>query len=135
MLGLGAQSLTVGMSKILNSNNSSDNKTTQKLTDLFDNLWFSSVDSLSNNNLNIISNLSYKYNDFPLNLLPEINQLATAELMFLIIILNVFIVKYIITLDYNKYIPNNKIGKILKLLINRYIIIWSKSAQLLLIIS
>jgi len=55
--------------------------------------------------------------------------------MFLFIILNIFIVKYITTLDYNKYIPKNKLGKILKLLINRYIIIWSKSVQLLLIVS
>ena len=119
---LGAQALTVGMSKILNSNNSSNNKT-QKLTDLFDNLRSTSVDNLSNNNLNIISNLSDRYNDFPLNLLPEIDQLATAELMFLFIILNIFIVKYITTLDYNKYMPNNKIGKILKFFINRYIAI------------
>ena len=43
--------------------------------------------------------------------------------MFLFIILNVFIVKYFTTLDYNKYIPNNKLGNILKMLIDRYIII------------
>jgi hypothetical protein len=106
----------VGVGKILNSNNSSNN----------------------NNNLNIISNLNdnrVALNDFPLNLLPEINQLATAELMFLFIILNIFIVKYITSLDYNKYIPNNKVGNILKFFIIRYIILWSKSVKVLLIVS
>ena len=64
------QALTAGMSKVLNSNNSSDNNT-QKLTDLFNNLGSSSVDRLiNNNNIIIISNFSDKYNDFPLNLLP-----------------------------------------------------------------
>lgn len=113
---LTSQALTVGVGKLLNSNNSNNN----------------------NNNLNIISNLNdnrVALNDFPLNLLPEINQLATAELMFLFIILNIFIVKYITSLDYNKYIPNNKVGNILKFFINRYIILWSKSVKVLLIVS
>lgn len=126
---LGSQALTVGVGKILNSNNSSNNNNN---TNNFTN-W---LDGLSNtNNLNIISNLNDRFNDFPLNLLPEINQLATAELMFLLIILNIFIVKYITSLDYNKYIPNNKVGNILKIFINRYIILWSKSVKLLLIVS
>ena len=55
-------------------------------------------------------------------------------LLFLLVILNVFIAQYITKIDYNKYIPNNKIGKIFKLFINRYINLWSKSVQLLLII-
>lgn len=82
--------------------------------------------------MNYINN---NYNDIPLNLLPEINQLVTAELMFLFIILNIFIVRYINTVNYNKFIPNNKIGNILKFLINRYLTIWSKSVTFLLIIS
>ncbi len=49
--------------------------------------------------------------------------------------LNVLISQYITKLDYNKYIPDNKLGKILKLFINRYINIWSKSVQLLLKLS
>lgn len=75
------------------------------------------------------------FNDFPLNLLPEINQLATAELMFLFIILNIFNVKYITSLDYNKYIPKNKAGNIFKIIISRYIILWSNSVKVLLIVS
>lgn len=128
--GLASQALTVGTAKILNSNNSSNNNTnnTSNLTN-----WF---DGLSNNkNLNIISNLNDRFNDFPFSLIPEINQLATAELMFLFIILNIFIVKYITSLDHNKYLPNNKVGNILKSFINRYIILWSKSVKVLLIVS
>jgi hypothetical protein len=126
---LGSQALTLGVAKILNDQNSTNN--TKNLINLFD--------GLSNNTkLNIISNLNdnrVSLNEFPLNLLPEINQLATAELMFLFIILNIFIVKYFTSLDYNKYIPNNKVGNILKLIINRYILLWSKSVKVLLIVS
>jgi hypothetical protein len=115
--------LTVGVSKILNADNSNNNNNkTQKFIESFYNLSSNNVEGL-NNNLNITGGINDKYNDFPLNLLPEINQLATAELMFLLIILNIFIVKYITTVDYNKYLPNNKVGNILKILINRYIII------------
>ena len=127
---LGSQALTLGVSKILNSNNSNNNDNTKQLIN-----WF---DGLSNNNLNFISNLkdnNVMFNDFPLNLLPEINQLATAELMFLFIILNIFIVKYITSLDYNKYIPKNKAGNIFKIIISRYIILWSNSVKVLLIVS
>ena len=74
-----------------------------------------------NNNLNNTSVISERFNEFPLSLIPEISQLATAELMFLLIILNIFIVRYITTVDFDKYIPKNKVGNILKKLINRYI--------------
>ena len=74
---------------------------------------------------------TYDLNEFPLNLLPEINQLATAELMFLLIILNIFIVKYITSLDYNKYIPNNKIGIFIDFAIKRYIKVWKISSKFL----
>ena len=116
-----SQALTVGLGKILNSNDSNNSNNT--------NNFINGFDGLSNNNLND------KFNDFPLNLLPEINQLATAELMFLFIILNVFIVKYIITVDFKKYIPNNKAGNILEYFIDRYIKLWSKSVNFLLIVS
>ena len=39
---------------------------------------------LINNNLDIVNNLSDRYNNLPLKLLPEINQLATTELLFLL---------------------------------------------------
>ena len=57
---------------------------------------------LINNNLDIVNNLSDRYNNFPLNLLPEINQLATAELLFLFFIfLCLKFLKIIYSLKYN----------------------------------
>ena len=60
---LTTQALTIGVGKILNSNNSSNNNKIQKFINSFDNLKSSFVDEISNNNLNNISNLSEKYND------------------------------------------------------------------------
>jgi hypothetical protein len=131
------QALTVGLEKIPNMENpSKKNNYTKKFVEFF----YSSRPkhfflNVGNNALYVVSNFNDKLNDFPLNLLPEINQLVTAELMFLLIIFNIFIVKYISTKDYNKYIPNNKAGKILSKLLNRYLMIWSKSVTLLLIVS
>jgi hypothetical protein len=122
------------MSKVLNSNNSNGNNYRQNFIESLENLKSNIVEGV-NNNLSTTSGINDKFTDFPLNLLPEINQLATAELMFLFIILNIFIVKYITTFDYNKYLPNNKVGDILKKIINRYIRIWSKSVNLILIVS
>jgi hypothetical protein len=126
---LTVQATTAGLGKILNnmSSNSSNNNSKQ----------FINLDSLNyfSQTNGVINNLNDRFNDFPLSLLPEINQLVIAELMFLFIILNIFIVKYITTFDYNKYIPNNKIGRILNIILNRYITIWSKSVKLLLIVS
>ena len=125
---LGVQAGSTGMGLIYNnltsSNNNNNNNNSQKLIDLPNTT--ESANSLvtvpgTNNNLDTISNLTDKFNDFPLNLLPEINQLVTAELIFLFVILNVFIAQYITKIDYNKYIPDNKLGNILKVFINRYI--------------
>jgi hypothetical protein len=96
---------------------------------------FNNLQNKGNNSLEIINDLTDKFTDFPLNLLPEINQLISAELIFLVIIFNVYSVEYITKIDYNKYIPDNRLGKIIKLFINRYIKIWSKSSKILLIIS
>lgn len=134
---LTAQALTIGMGKILNANSTNNENKTQKLIDLTKTDSFNNElpnQEVINNNLDTISNLTDKLNDFPLNLIPEINQLVTAELLFLFIILNVFIAQYISKLDYNKYIPDNRLGKILKFFISRYINIWSKSIQFLLIV-
>ena len=131
------QAATAGMSKILNANNSSPtggSKSSQKLIESLYVLSNETTDSL-NNNLNNTSVISDRFNDFPLSLIPEISQLATAELMFLLIILNIFIVRYITTVDFDKYIPKNKVGNILKKIINRYIWLWSKSVNIMLIVS
>ena len=66
-------------------------------------------------------------NDYPLNLLVEINGLIICALVFLYIIFNIYITKYIISAkpDLVKYIPasiqNHKIGKYLDLLLNKYL--------------
>jgi hypothetical protein len=79
--------------------------------------------------------LNNLYSDYPLNLLPEMDTLLSVILMFLFIILNIFIVRKLINMNYNKYIPNNKAGKILSLVISRYISIWSKASNFMLIYS
>jgi hypothetical protein len=114
-----AQALTIGVGKILNKNDTPSN--TKKLLEFYNSNTY--VLERSNDKFNIISNYSEQFNNFPLNLIPEINQLVTAELMFLFIILNIFIVKYINTIDFNMYITKyapNKVGNLLIMLINRY---------------
>ena len=123
-----------GLTGKVNADNSSGSKSSKKLIESLYVLNNDTTENL-NNNLNNTSVISEKINEFPLSLIPEINQLATAELMFLLIILNIFIVKYITTLDFNKYLPNNKVGNILKKIINRYIWLWSKSVNIMLIVS
>jgi hypothetical protein len=108
---LGVQSGTAVMGKVLNSFSTTNNKT-QNFLDLANTI----IDN--NNNLDTIID---KFQDFPLNLLSDVNQLVTAELLFLSVILNVFIAQYITKIDFNKYISDNRIGKILKMFINRYI--------------
>nr|AYE93239.1 hypothetical protein C0995_000119 [Termitomyces sp.] len=63
------------------------------------------VENLGNSEIspNNLINTNDRFNDFPLNLIPEISQLATAELMFIYLILNVYIVKYLTRIDVNKY--------------------------------
>ena len=54
------------------------------------NYW---INEKSNNitdgtSFNILTNVADKYSEYPLNLLTEIDQLATVELMFLSVLLN-----------------------------------------------
>lgn len=51
------------------------------------------------------------------------------------ILINIYIVKSLILINYNKYLPDNKLGHILNSIINRYIKFWSKSIKLALIVS
>ena len=82
--------------------------------DLFINLYGSPV-------------LVEKYTDFPLNILSDIYYFTNIELFFIFILLNTFVVEYIMKLNYNKYIPDNKLGNLLKIFITRYIYLWNKS--------
>lgn len=84
--------------------------------------------------LKSIKILDNKYPNFSLNLLPEMDKLVNAEILLLSIFLNMFIASQIIKIDYSKYLPDNKLGNILKTLIIRYIKVWSKSQNIMLII-
>ena len=102
------QLTTAFMSKVLDTNN--NNNVSKLLPNLL----------VTNNGNNVL-------NDYPLNLLVEINGFLICALVFLYIILNIYITKYIISAkpDLVKYIPasiqNNKIGKYLDLLLNKYL--------------
>lgn len=103
------QLTTTFMSKVLDSNNnnnpSSGGGASSKLV-------ANLIESSNGNNV---------LNDYPLNLLVEINGFLICALVFLYIILNIYITKYIISAkpDLVKYIPapiqNHKISKYLVL--------------------
>lgn len=97
------------------------------------------LDSNNNGRSNLIANLTQSsnggtLNDYPLNLLYEINGLLICALVFLYIILNIYISKYLISKDLIRYIPmqNYKIGKLLVIWLNKYLNLWSKSSNYLL---
>jgi hypothetical protein len=114
-LAVGAVQLgTVGMSKVLRSTGTNDSSS--KLVANFD--VVGSFDGGGGSSV---------LNDYPLNLLVEVNGLLICALAFLYIILNIYISKYIISAkpDFIKYIPaslkNHKIGKFLGFLLNKYL--------------
>lgn len=109
---------TYYMSRALNKGNNISNNT--------NNL----VDYMLNVDKNNVDNI---FNNYSLDLLEGININLYLALFFLYLIFNIYLGRYIISLNYNKYLPNNKIGKILYYLLNRYIKIWSKSSNYFLI--
>nr|YP_010697893.1 hypothetical protein P1Q19_mgp05 [Fuscoporia viticola]WCF76854.1 hypothetical protein [Fuscoporia viticola] len=83
---------------------------------------------VANNSTNTdVSSSSDLYPNFPLNLLYDIETLVNAEVLVVMILINIFTVQYLISRDYTKYIPDNKFGKYLNIFLNRYITIYSKS--------
>ena len=125
LVGIGTmaivQATTAGMSKILNHNTNNNNKGNNLVNYLINN-------SDSNDSSNIL-------NDYPLNLLVEIDLLLYAAILFLFVFFNIYLANYITQINYSKYLPKNKIGNFLNKFISRYIKIWSKSKEILLIIS
>ena len=87
------------MHKLMNNNDNSNSISKGKI--LINNIFQDSNSQVLNNN----------YFDYPLNLLVEVNQIINIEILFLTIIFNIFIVNKLINIDYNKYLPKNKIGK------------------------
>jgi hypothetical protein len=77
---------------------------------------------------------------YPLNLLEDMSLLNTLSISFLFLILNSLIAIYIKDKDIFVYLPKNiklesKLGKFIKLMVNRYINIWYVSSKFVLILS
>lgn len=88
--------------------------------------------SVKNSFVNISDNSNVDlYPNYPLNLLYDMQTLVNGELLALILLIHILIVQTIITMDYSKYIPNNKLGKYIHIFLNRYITIYSKSSKFL----
>lgn len=87
-------------------------------------------DSLNNDNLNNLS-----LSDHPWDLLPHIVIYNKVQIIYIFIMFNTFIVNEITNsqIDLYKYIPKNKFGKIINILLTRYINIWKKSYKFLFI--
>jgi hypothetical protein len=127
---LAVQGTTAVLSKVIGSDSDGSNNSNNFLPNLNNDYNSTDILSIFNNNTNLNS-----YTEFPLNLLVEVDKFIFVELLFISIIINVFIVNKLIELDIIKYLPDNKFGKLLKLFINRYISIWSKSNKYITIYS
>lgn len=106
------------MSKALSSSNKSDSNTKDYIMNL--------VANDSGDNI---------FSKFPFNIFPEIDMLIYCQFLFLTIQLNLFIGSKLASIDYSKYIPNNKLGKLINWFLTRYINIWTKSYKTLMIYS
>lgn len=116
---VGIQATTYIMSYFLNSGLSNNNNV-NKLIDLM---------VISNNNTNSV------LNNYPLGALSQVNTLLALSILFLYLIGSIYVGRYVVKINYTKYFPNNKIGKVLDFLLSRYIKLWSKSSNYLLLFS
>ena len=118
------QTTTFVMSKALNSNSNSNKNPKDPNVNNF-------IGDLLNNSDSKL--LADKYTEFPLNLLTDMNTLVNLEILVLILLIYVFIGQLITNVEFEKYLPNNRLGKLLLLLLNRYKIVWSTSKNLVLV--
>ena len=132
---LGTQAVTAGMSKILNMNNKEEDK--DKYLNLIspppshDTVAGGGGVGKNTDSKDIQSILS----EFPLNLLTDIDQLFSVELIFLSVLFNLYLGDLLSKVNYTRFLPNNSFGGYIQKFLNRYINVWSKSQRLLLIIS
>lgn len=109
LIGLGTMAIvqagTSIMYKVLNQSDKNNDLTNNQVN----NLIFPRNNNTKDNTLN----------DYPLSLLEYVDILLYAALLFLIVIFNLYLASYFHDKDYNKYLPKNKLGNILKKLINR----------------
>ena len=113
------QTGTAVMSRILNHGGSSYNNVTRLM------LCLNNSDSNTNDIIN----------NYPLDLLPQVDLLLICAIIFICIIIKTYIVRYIINLEYSKYLPKNKFGDILNSILDHYIKLWVKTSKYILILS
>ena len=89
------------------------------------NLVYNLIDNSGNNILN----------DYPLNLLIEVNLLLYAAILFLFVFFNIYLANYLSKINYSKYIPKGNIGNMLNIVITRYITVWNKSKEFILVLT
>ena len=129
--------LKATMSKGFKVSNTSSNNKNNFLADLLEN--FNTLPSMTAGPMGggeETFNSSDAVN-FPLNLLPELIQFNNIQILFLFLILNIFVAILFqnSNIEFNKYLPQNKFGRIIEYLINRNIKIWSASSKIIFIIS
>lgn len=120
----GVQAGTVIMSKILNFQTEVNAQNSSNINKIISD----SVSSNSDNNLNI--------DNYPLNMLTDLDTLINVEILFLYIIFILFFSKFLKNINFNKYISNkSRLGGILLYLIERYLSGLDKSREILIIYS
>lgn len=108
-------------------NNSSDNNQVNKYIFLLINNYTSKGVNFMNDGFGDL--LIKKYSEYPLSMLFELNRLINIEIIFMFMLLNIFVIKKIIHIDFKSYLPNNKPGQIIEYVINRYIKTWSNISK------
>ena len=92
------------------------------------------LNSYTNTGINFLNDgfgdlLIKKYPEYPLSLLFELNRLINIEIIFMLMLINIFIIKKLNKIDFKKFIPNNKLGQIIEYIIFRYIQTWSSISK------
>lgn len=77
--------------------------------------------------------LADKYTEYPLNMLTDLNTLVNLEILVLIILFNVLLGELFTSVEFEKYLPKNRLGHLLLLILNRYKNIWATSKKFLLV--
>jgi hypothetical protein len=92
----------------------------------------------SNINTELTNNINNKisFDEYPMNLLPDVLYLINLEVLGMFLFLNTFLSSKLRDSQFiYKYIPDNKFGKIIEILIKRYIKIWDTSSNFVFILT
>jgi hypothetical protein len=110
--------------KVLDTSSSSSNSKNYICNHISKNVEEYNINTeLTNNVKNKIS-----FEEYPMNLLPDVLTLINLEVLGMFLFLNTFLSSKLRESQFiYKYIPDNKFGKIIEILIKRYIKIWATS--------